>query len=136
MHHSRTWNPRHPKLVAYDGDLPLRPNGVRLSGGAQRSAAELVIEVFDNEWSSTFPTSLNDSKTFEEDTRCSKGAAGSELNSDVLSFCLVFCFVFYGFGDPGGGFGDRRSSSGLPLFLLLLKPPPGAPKPPPGPPKP
>ena len=41
-----------------------------------------------------------------------------------------------GFGAPGGGFFSRSSSSGLPLLLLSLKPPPGAPKPPPGPPKP
>ena len=31
---------------------------------------------------------------------------------------------------------NLSSSSGLPLLLLSLKPPPGAPKPPPGPPKP
>ena len=30
-----------------------------------------------------------------------------------------------GFGGPGGGFFSRSSSSGLPLRLLLLKPPPG-----------
>ena len=30
---------------------------------------------------------------------------GSELNSDFLLFCFVFCFVFVGFGGPGGGFG-------------------------------
>ena len=52
-------------------------------------------------------------------------------------------FVLFGFGTPGGGFGapgggffSLSSSSGLPLLLLSLKPPPGAPKPPPGPPKP
>ena len=41
-----------------------------------------------------------------------------------------------GFGAPGGVFFSLSSSSGLPLLLLSLKPPPGAPKPPPGPPKP
>ena len=41
-----------------------------------------------------------------------------------------------GFGGPGGGFFSLSSSSGLPLLLLPLKPPPGPPKPPPGPPKP
>ena len=39
-----------------------------------------------------------------------------------------------GFGGPGGGFFSHGSSSGLPLLLLSLKPPPGPPKPPPGPP--
>ena len=39
-----------------------------------------------------------------------------------------------GFGGPGGGFLNLNSSSGLPLPLLLLKPPPGPPKPQPGPP--
>ena len=39
-----------------------------------------------------------------------------------------------GFGAPGGVFFSLGSSSGLPLLLLSLKPPPGAPKPPPGPP--
>ena len=56
----------------------------------------------------------------------------------------MVCFVvFGGFGGPGGGFGgpgggflNRSSSSGLPLLLLSLKPPPGAPKPAPGPQKP
>ena len=38
-----------------------------------------------------------------------------------------------GFGGPGGGFFSLSSSSGLPLLLLSLKPPPVAPKPPPGP---
>ena len=68
---------------------------------------------------------------------------GSELNSDFLFFCSVFCFVFLGSGGPGGGFGapgggffSLSSSSGLPLLLLSLKPPPGASKPPPGPPEP
>ena len=41
-----------------------------------------------------------------------------------------------GFGGPGGVFFSRSSSSGLPLLLLPLKPPPGPPKPPPGPPNP
>ena len=41
-----------------------------------------------------------------------------------------------GFGGPGGGFFNLNSSSGLPLLLLPLNPPPGPPKPPPGPPKP
>ena len=41
-----------------------------------------------------------------------------------------------GFGGPGGGFFSLSSSSGLPLLLLSLKPPPGPPKPPPGPPTP
>ena len=41
-----------------------------------------------------------------------------------------------GFGGPGGGFFSTGSSSGLPLLLPVLKPPPGPPKPPPGPPKP
>ena len=36
-----------------------------------------------------------------------------------------------GFGGPGGGFLNLSSSSGLPLLLLSLKPPPGPPKPPP-----
>ena len=39
-------------------------------------------------------------------------------------------------GGPGGGFFSTGSSSGLPLLLPVLKPPPGPPKPPPGPPKP
>ena len=38
-----------------------------------------------------------------------------------------------GFGAPGGGFFSLSSSSGLPLLLLSLKPPPGAPKPSPKP---
>ena len=38
-----------------------------------------------------------------------------------------------GFGGPGGGFFSTGSSSGLPLLLPVLKPPPGPPKPPPGP---
>ena len=37
-----------------------------------------------------------------------------------------------GFGGPGGGFFSLSSSSGLPLLLLSLKPPPGPTKPPPG----
>ena len=41
-----------------------------------------------------------------------------------------------GFGAPGDGFFSLSSSSGLPLLLLPLKPPPGPPKPPPGPPNP
>ena len=41
-----------------------------------------------------------------------------------------------GFGGPGGGFFSLSSSSGLPLLLLSLKPPPGPPKPAPGPQKP
>ena len=41
-----------------------------------------------------------------------------------------------GFGGPGGGFFSLSSSSGLPLLLLSLKPPPGPRKPAPGPPKP
>ena len=40
-----------------------------------------------------------------------------------------------GFGGPGGVFFNTGSSSGLPLLLPVLKPPPGPPKPPPGPPK-
>ena len=47
-----------------------------------------------------------------------------------------FCGPGAGFGGPGGGFFSLSSSSGLPLLLLPLKPPPGPPKPPPGPPKP
>ena len=34
-----------------------------------------------------------------------------------------------GFGGPGGVFFSRSSNSGLPLFLLPLKPPPGPPQP-------
>ena len=41
-----------------------------------------------------------------------------------------------GFGGPAGGFLSLSSSSGLPLLLLPLKPPPGPPKPAPGPQKP
>ena len=41
-----------------------------------------------------------------------------------------------GFGGPGGGFFSTGSSSGLPLLLPVLKPPPGPSKPPPGPSKP
>jgi len=41
-----------------------------------------------------------------------------------------------GFCSPGGGFFSLSSSSGLPLLLLSLKPPPGPPKPAPGPQKP
>ena len=41
-----------------------------------------------------------------------------------------------GFGGPGGGFFSTGSSSGLPLLLPVLKPPPGPPKPTPGPPEP
>ena len=41
-----------------------------------------------------------------------------------------------GFSGPGGGFFSTGRSSGLPLLLPVLKPPPGPPKPPPGPPKP
>ena len=58
-----------------------------------------------------------------------------------LFFCSVFCFVCFGLGGPGSGFGapgdvffSLSSSSGLPLLLLPLKPPPGAPKPLQGPP--
>ena len=47
-------------------------------------------------------------------------------------FCM-FLYVFSGpgggFGGPGGGFSSLGSSSGLPLLLLSLKPPPGPPKP-------
>ena len=49
---------------------------------------------------------------------------------------IHICYYFYspgnGFGGPGGGFSSRSSNSGLPLFLLPLKPPPGEPKPLPG----
>ena len=52
---------------------------------------------------------------------------GSELNSDIVLFSLVFRSVFHGVGGPGGGFGapgggfsDSRSS-GKPLLLLRLK---------------
>ena len=38
-----------------------------------------------------------------------------------------------GFGGPGGGFFSTGSSSGLPLLLPVLKPPPGPPKTLPGP---
>ena len=45
----------------------------------------------------------------------------------LLILCFVCCFVFVGFGGPGGGFGapgggfsDNRSS-GKPLLLLRLK---------------
>ena len=41
-----------------------------------------------------------------------------------------------GFGGPVDGFFNFSSSSGLPLLLLSLKPPPGPPKPVPGPPGP
>ena len=41
-----------------------------------------------------------------------------------------------GFGGPGGIFFSTGTSSGLPLLLPVLKPPPGPPKPPPGPPAP
>ena len=48
-----------------------------------------------------------------------------------------------GFGGPGGGFGgpggvffSTGRSSGLPLLLPMLKPPPGLQKPVPGPPGP
>ena len=43
-----------------------------------------------------------------------------------------FCGPGVGLGGPGGGFSSLSSSSGLPLFLLPLKPPPGPPKSPPG----
>ena len=36
-----------------------------------------------------------------------------------------------GFDGPGGGFLSLSDSSGLPLLLRSLKPPPGPPKPPP-----
>ena len=63
--------------------------------------------------------------------------------------CVVFCFVFFGFGGPGGGFGApgggfggfqvSSKSSGKPLLRLLRrqppKPPLGPPKPPAGPPE-
>ena len=69
--------------------------------------------------------------------------AGSELNSDFVFFVLFLNLFFFGsggpgagFGGPGGGVSDNRSS-GKPLLLLRLKNhPPGAPKPPPGPRKP
>ena len=58
----------------------------------------------------------------------------------------LLAFLFFlggghggGFGGPGGGFGGfllGSRSSGLPLLLLSLKPPPGPPKLLPGPPKP
>ena len=38
-----------------------------------------------------------------------------------------------GFGGPGGSFPNLSSCSGLPLLVLSLKPPPGAPKRPPKP---
>ena len=51
-----------------------------------------------------------------------------------LVFCFSLCVVFGcpggGFGGPGGGFLSTGSSSGLPLLLPILKPPPGRPKPP------
>ena len=54
----------------------------------------------------------------------------------LFSFCFVFrvAFVKLGgpggvFGGPGGGFFSTGSSSGLPLLLPVLKPPPGPPKP-------
>ena len=51
-------------------------------------------------------------------------------------FLLDFGGPGGGFGGPGGAFFSTGSSSGLPLLLPVLKPPPGPPKPPPGPPKP
>ena len=53
-------------------------------------------------------------------------SSGSELNSDVLFFCFVFCFVFFGLGGPGGGFDaagggffSTGSSSALRYFFLF-----------------
>ena len=61
----------------------------------------------------------------------------------MFSLCVVCCFVFVGFGGPGGSFGAHggcffclSSSSGLPLLLISLKPHPGLQKPVPGPPGP
>ena len=48
----------------------------------------------------------------------------TELNSDFLLFCFVFCFVFVGLGGPGGGFGApgggfrTDGSSGKASFLI------------------
>ena len=47
----------------------------------------------------------------------------------LFSFCFAVCFVFAGFGGPGGGFGapgssflfSTGSSSGLPLLLSMQK---------------
>ena len=53
----------------------------------------------------------------------------------MSSFLIVLAVVFgpgSGFGGPGGGFFRTGSSSGLPLLLPVLKPPPGPPKPLPG----
>ena len=56
--------------------------------------------------------------------------------------CFVLCFVFVGFGDPGGGFGapegslEQVEAVALPLLVPMLKKlPPGAPPPPTGQPK-
>ena len=54
----------------------------------------------------------------------------------IKSMGVVLVVLVLGFCRPGFLAGRLRSSSGLPLLLLSLKPPPGAPKPPPGPPKP
>ena len=50
------------------------------------------------------------------------------------SFCVVIGGPGGVFGGPGGGVFSTGSSSGLPLLLPVLKPPPGPPKTPPGPP--
>ena len=50
---------------------------------------------------------------------------GSELNSDILFFVLLFSFCGFGgpgggFGAPGGGFSDNRSG-GKPLLVPLAR---------------
>ena len=66
------------------------------------------------------------SRLLKFDEKTSTRLAGSKLNRAFLIFCFVFCFVFYGlggtgggFGAPGGGFSDSRSSGKPPLLPVL-----------------
>ena len=72
----------------------------------------------------------------EEKTVKTKKTKFRKITKHPYALCGGFCGPGAGFGGPGSGFFSLSSSSGLPLLLLSLKPPPGPPKLAPGPQKP